>query len=140
MPLGGYLWRRGGWSGCCRLSSTIHYFSWPTKRGYVSHTAIPSKKIKQIVFVSCSKFSKMNLELTINGASSKKKSPSAISTLDRPKKLIAFGWYGGKYSHPDWLLPFLPECTHYCELFAGSGAVLLNREPSPATFLTTIEL
>ena len=73
----------------------------------------------------------MNVEMTVNGVSNKKKTPTAISTLDRPKKLIAFGWYGGKYSHLDWLLPYLPECTHYCEPFAGSGAVLLNREPSP---------
>jgi DNA adenine methylase len=29
------------------------------------------------------------------------------------------------------LLPLLPDCHHYCEPFAGSGAVLLNREPSP---------
>jgi DNA adenine methylase len=86
---------------------------------------------KQIVFVSCPKILKMNLELTINGTSTKRKVPSSISTLDRPKKLIAFGWYGGKYSHLDWLLPFLPACGHYCEPFAGSGAVLLNREPSP---------
>lgn len=47
------------------------------------------------------------------------------------KRLIAFGWYGGKYSHLDWLLPLLPCCHHYCEPFAGSGAVLLNRVPSP---------
>lgn len=47
------------------------------------------------------------------------------------KKLIAFGWYGGKYSHLNWLLPLLPKCHHYCEPFAGSGAVLLNRNPSP---------
>ncbi len=46
-------------------------------------------------------------------------------------KLIAFGWYGGKYSHLDWLLPLLPRATHYCEPFGGSAAVLLNREPSP---------
>ena len=46
-------------------------------------------------------------------------------------KLIAFGWYGGKYSHLDWLLPLLPKATHYCEPFGGSGAVLLNRTPSP---------
>lgn len=46
-------------------------------------------------------------------------------------KLIAFGWYGGKYSHLDWLLPLLPEATHYCEPFGGSAAVLLNRQPSP---------
>jgi len=47
-----------------------------------------------------------------------------------PKKLIAFGWYGGKFSHLDWLLPLLPNCFHYCEVFAGSAAVLLNRKPS----------
>ena len=56
--------------------------------------------------------------------------PSPITGL-RHKKLIAFGWYGGKYSHLDWLLPLLPTCHHYCEPFAGSGAVLLNRYPSP---------
>jgi len=44
---------------------------------------------------------------------------------------IVFGWYGGKFSHLDWLLPLLPECHHYCEPFSGSGAVLLNRPPSP---------
>lgn len=46
-------------------------------------------------------------------------------------KSIAFGWYGGKYSHLDWLLPLLPEATHYCEPFGGSAAVLINRQPSP---------
>lgn len=46
-------------------------------------------------------------------------------------KKIAFGWYGGKYSHLDWLLPLLPEATHYCEPFGGSAAVLINRKPSP---------
>jgi len=46
-------------------------------------------------------------------------------------KLIAFGWYGGKFSHLDWLLPLLPKTTHYCEPFGGSAAVLLNRPPSP---------
>src|SRR5438105_3056437 len=49
----------------------------------------------------------------------------------RMGKLIAFGWYGGKYSHLDWLLPLLPKATHYCEPFGGSAAVLINREPSP---------
>src|SRR5437762_6850111 len=46
-------------------------------------------------------------------------------------KLIAFGWYGGKYSHLNWLLPLLPKTIHYCEPFGGSAAVLINREPSP---------
>jgi len=46
-------------------------------------------------------------------------------------KLIPFGWYGGKFSHLGWLLPLLPKCHHYCEPFAGSGVILLNRNPSP---------
>ncbi len=46
------------------------------------------------------------------------------------RRRIVFGWYGGKFSHLDWLLPLLPKCHHYCEPFAGSGAVLLNRPPS----------
>jgi len=46
-------------------------------------------------------------------------------------KKIAFGWYGGKYNHLDWLLPLLPNSTHFCDVFGGSAAVLLNRELSP---------
>lgn len=55
------------------------------------------------------------------------------------RKLIAFGWYGGKFNHLDWLLPLLPECHHYCEPFAGSAAVLLNREPSPVETYNDID-
>jgi DNA adenine methylase len=58
---------------------------------------------------------------------------------DQKRKLIAFGWYGGKFSHLDWLLPLLPECHHYCEPFAGSGAVLLNRDPSPVETYNDID-
>ena len=46
-------------------------------------------------------------------------------------KSIVFGWYGGKYSHLDWLLPLLVKTTHYCEPFGGSAAILINRQPSP---------
>src|SRR5688500_6940236 len=55
------------------------------------------------------------------------------------KKKIAFGWYGGKFSHLDWLLPLLPEAHHYCEPFAGSAAILLNREPSPVETYNDID-
>lgn len=52
---------------------------------------------------------------------------------------IVFGWYGGKFSHLDWLLPLLPTCHHYCEPFSGSGAVLLNRESSPVETYNDID-
>jgi DNA adenine methylase len=54
-------------------------------------------------------------------------------------KKIAFGWYGGKYSHLDWLLPLLPYTTHYCEPFGGSAAVLINRHPSPVETFNDID-
>ena len=45
---------------------------------------------------------------------------------------IAFGWYGGKYSHLDFILPHLPrDAQHFCDVFGGSAAVLLNTEPYP---------
>ncbi|MBI4569648.1 MAG: DNA adenine methylase [Planctomycetes bacterium] len=58
-----------------------------------------------------------------------RRTPSPVTCLARPK-VLAFGWYGGKFSHLEWLLPLLPKTARYCEPFGGSGAVLLNREPS----------
>lgn len=55
------------------------------------------------------------------------------------RKMIAFGWYGGKYSHLDWLLPLLPACHHYCEPYGGSAAILLNRDPSPVETYNDID-
>lgn len=54
-------------------------------------------------------------------------------------RVIAFGWYGGKYSHLNWLLPLLPRAPHYCEPFGGSAAVLVNREPSPVETYNDID-
>jgi DNA adenine methylase len=56
---------------------------------------------------------------------------TAVKSKKRGQRLIAFGWYGGKFSHLEWLLPLLPKANHYCEPFGGSAAVLINREPSP---------
>lgn len=81
-----------------------------------------------------------------------KRAPSAIHldegaradnvvVLPRPAraKRIAFGWYGGKFSHLDWLLPLLPKAHHYCEPFSGSAAVLLNRAPAPVETYNDID-
>jgi DNA adenine methylase len=49
----------------------------------------------------------------------------------RREKMIAFGYYGGKFSHLDFILPLLPfNYAHYCEPFGGSAAVLINRRPA----------
>ena len=54
------------------------------------------------------------------------------TTRSRRSKKIAFGWYGGKFSHLDFILPNLPSDTeHFCDVFGGSAAVLINRNPSP---------
>jgi len=72
-----------------------------------------------------------------NGNSKTKKVDKPKSRRGRYK--ICFGWYGGKFSHLSWLLPHLPEAHHYCEPFAGSAAVLLNREPSPVETYNDID-
>lgn len=59
-----------------------------------------------------------------------RRSPKVIARRSHGGKKIVFGWYGGKFSHLDWLLPLLPKTDQYCEPFAGSAAVLLNRSPS----------
>ena len=54
------------------------------------------------------------------------------NAVRRRKKMIAFGWYGGKYVHLDFILPHLPtDATHFCDVYGGSAAVLINRSPAP---------
>jgi DNA adenine methylase len=57
-------------------------------------------------------------------------SSNIVYLRGKKRRRIVFGWYGGKFSHLDWLLPLLPHCHHYCEPFSGSAAVLLNRPAS----------
>lgn len=55
------------------------------------------------------------------------------------KKLLPFRWYGGKYSHLDFILPRLPRTHQYIEPFGGSAAVLINRKPSPVETYNDID-
>lgn len=68
-----------------------------------------------------------------------RKKSHVIYVRNRSQRRIVFGWYGGKFSHLDWLLPLLPTCHHYCEPFSGSGAVLINRKPSPVETYNDID-
>ncbi|GAB3041262.1 DNA adenine methylase [Natronobiforma cellulositropha] len=54
-------------------------------------------------------------------------------------KALPFRWYGGKYSHLDFILPQLPKTEQYVEPFGGSAAVLINREPSPVETYNDID-
>jgi len=53
-----------------------------------------------------------------------------IPDSEARERITAFPWYGGKSSHLGWLLPLLPKCRHFVDVFGGSGSVILNREPS----------
>ena len=55
---------------------------------------------------------------------------AVIGDAEAKERITAFSWYGGKSSHLSWLLPLLPRTRHFIDLFGGSAAVLLNREPS----------
>ncbi len=58
----------------------------------------------------------------------------------RPKRRIAFGWYGGKFSHLDFLVPLIPgDARHFCDVFGGSAAVLMNVGPFPVETYNDID-
>ena len=68
------------------------------------------------------------------------KGPKSAHTGKQQRKKIAFGWYGGKFSHLDFLLPNLPnDAKHFCDVFGGSAAVLINREPAPVETYNDID-
>ena len=58
----------------------------------------------------------------------------------RSRRLIAFGWYGGKFSHLDFILPHIPgDARHFCDVYGGSAAVLMNLRPYPAETYNDID-
>jgi DNA adenine methylase len=79
----------------------------------------------------------------------RKVSPIYLDQEERAKRVVVlrrvrrnklvFGWYGGKFSHLEWLLPLLPKAHHYCEPFSGSAAVLINRDPAPVETYNDID-
>ncbi len=71
----------------------------------------------------------------------KHKTRRLVSNAKRRRgKMIAFGWYGGKYSHLDFILPNLPNGeTHFCDVFGGSAAVIMNRKPAPVETYNDID-
>lgn len=46
------------------------------------------------------------------------------------KYLHLSGYFGGKYSHLDYLLPLIPKHKHYLDLFGGMMPLLLNKYPT----------
>ena len=48
----------------------------------------------------------------------------------REKNLLAFSYYGGKYSKLDFILPNLPKSRMFVDVFGGSASVILNKNPS----------
>ena len=63
-----------------------------------------------------------------------------VAARGKSKRLIAFGWYGGKFSHLDFLLPLIPkDAKHFCDVFGGSAAVLMNIDPYPVETYNDID-
>ncbi len=54
-----------------------------------------------------------------------------MTTDNSSRKLIVFAWTGSKYKHLSWLLPLLPKCHHFVDVYGGAGSVIINRDPSP---------
>lgn len=42
-----------------------------------------------------------------------------------------FSYFGGKSQWTDWLLSWMPDHTHYVEVFGGSAALLFAKPPAP---------
>ena len=49
----------------------------------------------------------------------------------RRKRAIAFGWYGGKFSHLNWLLPLLPRMPSLLRALWWFGGRAHQSRPFP---------
>lgn len=45
-----------------------------------------------------------------------------------------YPWMGGKFYEKKWVIPLMPECEWYGEVFFGSGVLLLNKPPCREEF------
>ena len=53
---------------------------------------------------------------------------------------IPFRWMGSKAKLLPFILSYLPDdAVHFCDVFGGSGAILLNRNPAPLETLNDID-
>ena len=58
--------------------------------------------------------------------------PQGLVIETQKRKKDSLRLVRGKFSHLDFLLPNLPnDARHFCDVFGGSAAVLINREPRP---------
>lgn len=65
---------------------------------------------------------------------------AAKRSRNHSKRLIAFGWYGGKFTHLDFILPHIPrDAAHFCDVYGGSAAVIMNLPPYPAETYNDID-
>lgn len=58
-------------------------------------------------------------------------------------KLIAFNYFGGKFTYIDDIYPYFPlekHFSHMCELFGGSGVLSINYKPNKPLIRTINEL
>ena len=63
-----------------------------------------------------------------------------IASRNKSKRRIAFGWYGGKFSHLDFLAPLLTvNAHHFCDVYGGSAAVVMNVGPYPVETYNDID-
>jgi DNA adenine methylase len=109
------------------MAEIIHIITNPTAYRILNKWIVIAEKVMEEGLIRVN--NPMDVEIVIE----------EISGGSRRKKLLAFRWYGGKYGQLDWLLPLLPKTDLFCEAFAGSAVVLLNREPSDVEVLNDID-